>query len=298
MTSSPFTYELRGGVLDLCGQFHNVGQRTGLLTNGNPAPRFILQGANQEFRTCMVGHYSSSSANVQQQIVFVYDQTGFNPIKQKSHYQSLYSIACGLMTLKLDGGLQLLHTNVVELVRAPAGVANVAGSRETNQYVAPNTNLWVSGPTQDARGFIVGKFADMGMYGSELLPAAEVATGVDLGIGVASGWIRLPKFKDSHRRLRVRLNLVPQGGVTLDALVAGFTAAGYPAEKLTDAACNVVLTVPAERIRRNVTSEIVAFDFGEYPDAASCIAQSPTVRALVTRAETEIEGEGLMLLIR
>ena len=51
------------------------------------------------------------------------------------------------------------------------------------QFRAPNTNLWET-----------GTFADVPReWGVTLKPSAEVEPGADLGAGVASGYIRLPK---------------------------------------------------------------------------------------------------------
>lgn len=289
-------YELSGGTLSLCGSIaDSPGQGSSdFVNNGGRNAKLVLKGTNQEYRCRGI-------ASSKLQIVYEIDKTGFNPIKMQScNGKSSYDWISGLMTVKLTGGLQLLHTNAVELVHSYLLSGIPGASNGENAFADPNPQLWTFGPHKDDKSIPYGPFTGTGKMGVILTNEAEIAAGVLYDAGRSCGWLKLPKVREAlEKPAKVSLDLVPQGDVTLQELIDGFTAAGYPAKALPAGGdYNVQLEVAPELVQAKNPDETIVFDFNEYPDGTACLNGTPTVRALVRRANVEVPQKGLILLLR
>lgn len=296
ITSAPkLTYELENGILDLRGWAYPEEGKDVFNRTSFHGSRLVLKGANQEYRCHIL-------MNKKTQYVYEIDRTGFNPIKQGKDAGNSNNWVRGAMTVKLTGGLQLLQRKSVEFFHS-YNLAGDLGAFDTEEgaFVDPNPQLWACGPHRDPSTFeTYGPFKGTGKMGANLKDAAEIAAGVLYDAGRSCGWLKLPKVREAlEKPAKVSLDLVPQGDVTLQELIDGFTAAGYPAKALPAGGdYNVQLEVAPELVQAKNPDETIVFDFNEYPDRTACLNGTPTVRALVRRANVEVPQKGLILLLR
>lgn len=275
-------YEISGGTLLLEYWPGSIGTAGFVLQSGTKLPCISFKGANQTVMTPSM--YGAMCYE------FVLDRTGFNPVTIVDHGVSAQGWVNGYLGVKLDGGVQLLHTNAVTLVRSSMSHIRF------NDTASANADLWETSP----RAMGDGSFFDMtGCAGVVLKDSAELVPGAFYEAGRSSGFIRLPRVKaESTRSVTAKLKLVPQGDATLASLVDGFTAAGYSAMETEDEEYNVALDIPVSLVRDRSNDECLAFDFKSYATPDDLRDGNATVRALVQRAKIDKAGDGLLLIFR
>lgn len=211
---------------------------------------------------------------------FVLSRDGHAPyvIRRQSGVMGMYSVWP-------EGGVQVISATRLPLVRHSSASATLYTMDEP-QFRAPNTNLWET-----------GTFADVPReWGVTLKQSAEVASGADLGAGVASGYIRLPKHNAARlRRAVVRMKISPQTK-TLSEVVAGMCAAGYDAAEASEDGYNVVVSLLGEEpLISRASDNVMVFDFTARQDSIAVRDRVATAEALVQAADVVVEGPGLIL---
>ena len=212
---------------------------------------------------------------------FVLSRDGHAPyvIRRQSGVMGMYSVWP-------EGGVQVLSTNRLPLVRHSSASATLSTMDEP-QFRAPNTNLWET-----------GTFADVPReWGVTLKPSAEVEPGADIGAGVASGYIRLPKRSaEKLRRAVVRMKISPQTK-TLAEIVADMVAAGYDAAEANEGGYNVVVNLLGEEPLISRTADnVMVFDFTARQDSIAVRDRVATAEALVQSADVKVDGPGLTII--
>ena len=145
---------------------------------------------------------------------------------------------------------------------------------------------------------MTGTFADVPReWGVTLKPSAEVEPGADLGAGVASGYIRLPKRNaEKLRRAVVRMKISPQTK-TLAEIVADMVAAGYDAAEADEGGYNVVVNLLGEEPLISRTADnVMVFDFTARQDSIAVRDRVATAEALVQSADVKVDGPGLTII--
>ena len=214
---------------------------------------------------------------------FVLSRDGHAPyvIRRQSGVMGMYSVWP-------EGGVQVISATRLPLVRHSSASATLYTMDEP-QFRAPNTNLWVT-----------GTFADVPReWGVTLKPSAEVASGADLGAGVASGYIRLPKRNTARlRRAVVRMKISPQTK-TLAEIVAGMCAAGYDAAEVSEDGYNVAVSLLGEEplISRSADN-VMVFDFTARQNSIAVRDRVETAEALVQAVDVKVDGPGLIFTFR
>lgn len=282
-------YELLGGTLTLTGGIYQKKAYPAVFSVRGSAPKVTLSGIGSS-----VDDFSLLTE-------FVIDRTGAPSVGFAYNGTSSTLFLSGAYAVKLDGGLQLLHTNVFGFVDSHVEGRSAAHVKAaTKRYADLNTaerHLWTFGPYMDANGNPTGVLAKTKCFGAQLNPSEEFVPGRRYDGGRSCGWVQLPRFKSAPNSCRVLLDVEPQGEHTLDEIAEGLTASGYPT-KCVSGTSILRVTLPAGDIRVGSTNEVVAFDFAEYGAAASVRALVPTdVRALVRQVDV-VQSSGLMILLK
>lgn len=290
-------YELLGGTLTLTD---GIAQQQNNDKTVYPAV-FSMRGSTPKMTLSRVG---CSVSDVYLLMEFVIDRTGAPSIGFAYNGGTTLRLN-GAYVAKLDGGLQLLHTNTFAFVDTHVDAHNPADVKAScatyaYRYADLNTaerHLWTFGPHEDANSNPTGVLAKTQCFGAQLNPNEEFVPGRRYDGGRSCGWVRLPRFKSVPDACRVLLDVVPQDGHTLDEIAEGLTSAGYQT-KYAPGTSVLRVTLPSEGLRVGSTNEVVAFDFAEYGTAASVRALAPTdVRALVRQVDV-VKSTGLMLLLK
>jgi len=240
------------------------------------------------------------------QIEYVIDRTGAPCMKRP--FDSAWGASYvdwigGAHSVRLAGGVQLLHTNLYVLVDShtdvsPAGrnikAWNSADYADLNG--APR-HLWTFGPHADASSNPIGVLAGTRTFGAKLNDAEELQVGAFYAQGRPLGWVRLPRFRTKQNVLRVLLDVEPQGNHTLAEIADGLTAAGNRTVVRTSGTYNLQVSLPAEDILVGASGECVAFDFADYNNAEAIRDNTPDVRALVHRIGI-VRDPGFVMVIR
>ena len=220
-----------------------------------------------------------------------------------------YAEIRGVHHVRPAGGAQLVHRDIFPMyVKAHDGwIVNVSGSAEStdgghgfcryrygadDQYQTVGEEMWDTDfMTLYGQNFALGTTGDMWQMRQKLKPEAALADGAAaLATPVVRGYLALPAIAEKDlrdmKRGSVRLALIPGTGETLESLVAGFRANGYPGSIVeTDGIYNVRLDIPVERLLAGVSTDKVLFDFSEYPNYNAAKTKSPTVRATIAAAK-------------
>lgn len=283
-------YEISGGTFQAIGAIQNLATTVGLTSDSTAAHNgtFSIVGGSPTVRVQRVGNYNKTDG--QPQLEYVICTNGVAPIVLEETSVSVYNHVNGYFTIRPQGGVQVLHGDTVTLLDGSArGDKLTCKDVGAGGTIFPAAELW--SPPE--------KTSNLAAVEVTLNAAAEVAAGADLGAGRSRGWLRLPKVRHGiTRSVVVKLALVPQGGTTRDELVAGFAAAGYEAGTIDEDGYDVFLSIPAERLTDRSEADRLVFDFSEYPTPEAVRAETPVVRALVTKATAEKAGLGMLLLIR
>ena len=213
---------------------------------------------------------------------YVLTRKGHQPVEIREQESVL-----GMYSIVMKGGLQVIATNRLALYRHAKSKALTTA--EEPQFRAPNVALWETGP-----------FADNACeWGSTLKASAEVAKAVDLGDGVSSGWISLPRANTNRiYGARVMLKLAPQSKSLRD-LVADMCTAGYAAEICEKNGYNVRIDLmKTQAMPDRADCGRLVFDFSEPQDAVAVRDNARVLTALVQKADIEVDRAGLAIIFR
>lgn len=298
MDSTKF-FNFRGGKLSLPGS-----SNPGISQTGTGDAVFSMHGSAPQITVSKIDAIADNPLMMK----FVIDRTGAPCIKFSYPNTASDRILKGAYVAKLDGGLQILHTNEFAFVdtRGTVKTGNIVAAAESTTAGDPakyadlneaEQHLWTFGPygtTEDPTGVFAGKKC----FGAELNEAEELEIGKRYEKGRSCGWVKLSKFKSVPASCRVRLDIEPQNGHTLAEIADGLTAAGYPAKVISGGVYNLRVTIPSEDIRIGSENEVVAFDFAEYDSGKAVKTCEPTdVRALVYQADV-VQQPGLIILLK
>lgn len=292
-------YDFLGGKIDL------TSATSGCLASSGGAGVFSIRGSVPELTLPKVANSSLVL------LEYLIDRTGAPCIQFVPAGVSANNWMSGTHVAKLDGGLQLLHTNTIVFVDTHAKAALYAcgtGAPGETTYGAgtyydlnqAKHHLWTFGPHADPKSTPIGVLAGSKCFGAQLTAEEEFQVGQrydEDGDERSCGWVRLPKIRPNVRICRVMLDVEPKGDHTLAEIADGLTAAGY-STKCVSGAYNLQVTIPAEDLRVGSTNEVVAFDFAEYNTPNTVKTMTPSdVRAVVRQVNVVIDP-GLMLLLR
>lgn len=211
---------------------------------------------------------------------FVLTKKGHRPMEIREQTDVL-----GMYSVVPQGGLQIVQTNRFALIRHSNASKTLTTLNEP-QFRAPNADLWTT-----------GGFADTPCeWGVTLKPEAEIVSGEDLGEGVASGYVSLPR-RNPERLLKsvLRLKLAP-AAKTVEEAVADLNAAGYPTTlEGTDEA--VVDLLASGKLARGSANKVL-LDFNAPQDAVGVRDNVKTANVRILKATTDIVGGGLILFFK
>ena len=191
----------------------------------------------------------------------------------------------GMWSFEPQGGLQVVQTNRFALLRHKTTSKTLTTCDEP-QFRAPNADLWTT-----------GGFADTPCeWGVTLKPEAEIASDEDLGDGVASGFVKLPRCNpEKLLKGQLRLKLAP-GAKTVAEAVADLNAAGYPTTlEGTDEA---VVDLMASGMLAKGAANTVLLDFNAPQDAVGVRDNVKTANVRILGATTDIVGQGLTIILK
>ena len=211
---------------------------------------------------------------------FVLTKKGHRPMEIREQTDIL-----GMFSVVPQGGLQVVQTNRLALIRHKTASKTLATLDEP-QFRAPNGDLWTT-----------GGFADTPCeWGVTLKPEAEIASGEDLGDGVASGFVKLPRCNpEKLLKGQLRLKLAPAVKTVAEA-VADLNAAGYPTTlEGTDEA---VVDLVASGMLAKGAANTVLLDFNAPQDAVGVRDNVKTANVRILGATTDIVGQGLSIILR
>ena len=194
----------------------------------------------------------------------------------------------GMFSVWPEGGMQLLTTNRLPLVRH-SNAATVLSTADEPQFRAPNGGLWDT-----------GAFADRpNEWGVSLKASAEIAVGADLGVGVRSGYVRLPKknLKKVDKAYAL-LKISPQTKSVAE-IVSGIRAAGYDAEAVNIDGYNVKVNLLGESPLLSAdNANVLAFDFTTRQSAIDVRDGIAGADALLQGVALKIGNPGLIIFVR
>jgi len=170
-----------------------------------------------------------------------------------------------------------------------SNAATTLSTADEPQFRAPNADLWDT-----------GAFADRpNEWGVSLKASAEIAAGVDLGAGVRSGYILLPrKNLESVDKACALLRISPQAKSVAE-IVSGMCAAGYDAEAVNTDGYNVrVNLLGASPLLSDDKANILVFDFTTRQRSIDVRDGVVEADALLQGVALKIGNPGLMIFIR
>lgn len=202
--------------------------------------------------------------------------------------QTYYNWVSGFYQIRPQGGLQLIHTNVVNLIETASVNRKISlqnyGSGGT---ILPHGDLWTAPEETSSRYDLPVTLAE----------SAEAEDGAYYAEGLSCGYVRVPKVKEGWEKITVLMDIVPQGTETLATLKAGFEKAGFAVAD-AEGDYNVAVEIPGSLLTVWSRDEKILFDFKDYPDSDTVRLDNPNVRALVKRIKVEKPAKGLMLILR
>ncbi len=194
----------------------------------------------------------------------------------------------GMFSVWPEGGMQLLTTNRLSLVRH-SNAATTLSTADEPQFRAPNADLWDT-----------GAFADRpNEWGVSLKASAEIAAGADLGAGVRSGYVLLPKksLEDVDKAYAL-LRISPQAK-SMSEIVAEMCEAGYEAEIVNKSGYNVKVNLQGESPLLSAdTANILVFDFTTRQSSIDVRDGVVEADALLQGVALKIGDPGLVVIVR
>lgn len=281
-------YELSGGALDLDWTLgcNYAGVRCATAA-GTKAGTLSLVGGGALLKTPMFGAYGSTS--YQPLFEYVITTNGIPRAQFTKAQDSASSWLQGFFKIRPQGGLQLVHTNVINLVNTRTAGRTLSVANFGTGTKLPNEELWDAKLAERGPSML----ADLPVT---LVPAAEFKSDTYCEEGRSSGYAVVPKVKAGWKKITVMLDLLPQGDETLETLKTGFEQAGFKASA-AEGDYNVAVEIPGELLSVDSADDKVVFDFKDYPDSDSVRLDTPKVRALVRRCKVVKPAMGLMLLL-
>lgn len=194
----------------------------------------------------------------------------------------------GMFSVWPESGMQLLTTNRLPLVRHSNSAATLSTADEP-QFRAPNADLWET-----------GTFADrLNEWGVSLKASAEIAAGTDLGVGVRSGYVILPKKNlDKLDKTYLLLRISPQAKSVAE-IVSGMCIAGYDAEVVDKNGYNVKVNLLGDSPLLSAdNANLLAFDFTTRQSSIDVRDGIVGADALLQGITFGIGNPGLMIFVR
>ena len=282
-------YELSGGALDLDWTLgcNYAGVRCATAA-GTKAGTLSLIGGGALLQTPMFGAYNSTT--YQPLFEYVITTNGIPRAQFTKAQDSASSWLQGFFKIRPQGGLQLVHTNVINLVDTRTAGRTLSVANFGTGTKLPNEELWDAKLAERGTSML----ADLPVT---LVPAAEFKSDTYCEAGRSSGYAVVPKVKQDWKKITVMLDLLPQGDETLETLKAGFVQAGFKASA-AEGDYNVAVEIPGELLSVDSADDKVVFDFKDYPDSNSVRLDTPKVRALVRRCKVVKPATGMILIFR
>ena len=221
-------------------------------------------------------------------------------------YNGGYREIRGVHHVRPAGGAQLVHRDTFPIyVKEHDGWASsyVEGSQEStdgshgfwryrfaadDQYQTIGAEMWTNVFDAVSKNEILGTTGYTWQFQQKLKAGAALADGAAaLETPVVRGYLALPEIAVRDLRDmrfgRVRLAVTPGAGETLQSIVDGFKANGYPDSVVeADGIYNVSLVIPTERLVAGISTDKILFDFAEYPNYNAAKTKSPTIRATIS----------------
>ena len=239
----------------------------------------------------------------------------------KAGYSSGYLAIRGVHHVRPAGGAQLVHRDAFPMyVKANDSPSNTPpqvestnnnnGFRrfrygEDDQYQTIGEEMWTNVFVTVRESEILGAAGYTWQFQQKLKDAAALVDGAAaLATPVVRGYLALPSLKANNLNnmtsARVRLAVTPGDGETLQTIVDGFKANGYPDSVVESSGIyNVSLVIPAERLVAGVTTDKILFDFAEYPTYKAAKDKTPTIRATLSAAKWDPKGVfGFSIFVR
>jgi hypothetical protein len=239
-------------------------------------------------------------------------------------YNGGYREIRGVHHIRPAGGAQLVHRDTFPIyVKEHDGWASsyVEGSQESadgshgfwryrfaadDQYQTIGAEMWTNVFVAVSKNEILGTTGYTWQFQQKLKAGAELANGATaLETPVVRGYLSLPALAVRDIRNmkygRVRFAVVPGTGETLQSIVDGFKANGYPGSVVeADGIYNVALVIPTERLVAGISTDKILFDFVEYPTYNAAKTKAPTIRATISAVKWDprIDPPATMLYIR
>ena len=239
-----------------------------------------------------------------------------------NRYDGGYGVIRGVHHVRPAGGAQLVHQNyfpmyvkahdgwidghgydAIESTDSQHGFRRI-GYGNCGQWRTVGSDMWTTEFAVVAKNEILGTSGYVWQMRQTLKTEAAFVDGAAaLATPVARGWLALPALaaKDIRdmKRASVRLALVPGTGETLESLVAGFRANGYPGSVVElKGIYNVRLDIPVERLVAGVATDRVLFDFAEFPNYNAAKNDTPTVRATISAVKWDPKiGEDATVMV-
>jgi len=302
----PPRYEISGGTLYM-RSWENLGDKNhgypdgiamnglGVFTNCNLSGTFSVKGGTANVHIPRIltvigvnGNCNNATTGrvyvenpLRPHIEMVLTKTGVSTME-------LYATntVLGMYTFIPEGGLQLTTTNRFAIWHQTDGEALTVP--EEPYYRAPNDALWET-----------GVFADRAdEWGVTLKDTAQVASGINLGAGVVTGWLALPNTgSNSYVRARILFKMLA-GAKTLEEVAAAMTSAGYPAMVTTkDGEYNVAIDVLG-LIGDRLAGRRFIFDFNAVQDAIAVRDRTLMPNATVLKAKLDFLSRGFSVMVR
>ena len=184
--------------------------------------------------------------------------------------------------------MQLLTTNRFPLVRH-SNAATALSSADEPQFRAPNADLWNT-----------GAFTDMpNEWGVSLKASAEIAERADLGAGVRSCYVVLPKKNPRNVNKAYALLKISPQAKSVAEVVAGMCAAGYDAEIANKNGFNVRVNLLGDSPLLSASNaNILAFDFTTRQSSIDVRDGVAGVDALLQCVSLEIGNHGFVVICK
>ncbi|MBR4259397.1 MAG: hypothetical protein IKQ17_10225 [Kiritimatiellae bacterium] len=239
----------------------------------------------------------------------------------KAGYSSGYLAIRGVHHVRPAGGAQLVHRDAFPMyVKANDSPSNtppqVESSNNNNgfrrfrygeddQYQTIGEEMWTNVFVTVEGNEILGTQGCTWQFQQKLKEEAALVDGAAaLATPVVRGYLALPSLKANNLNnmmsARVRLAVMPGDGETLQTIVDGFKANGYPDSVVESSGIyNVSLVIPTERLVAGVTTDKILFDFSEYPTYRAAKDKTPTIRATLSAAKWDPKGvSGFSIFVR
>ena len=284
-------YEISGGSLDV-----EKGIRVGKVSkNATACTTIRLRGSGFEFSTSDVGN-----ASVPRKLMpSFYDfriRSDAKPGKKGVGFIDYHTgtTVYGAWRAVPDGGVAIVHTNLFPLIVQRAG--NALELKYDFEDNAASHDLMQTGL------FKIAVPAEAPhMIRADLNPSAELASGWANEVGVAAGFVRLPRISnpDNLGAANLKLKVKMLGEKDLASLKADIEGAGLGPVKVDGAAAdyNLVVGLPKSCLARGSSTSKVLVDFTTVTGALAAQTGTVTTNALIQAVAVDIRKPGLVLMV-